>query len=132
MIFICLCNKLKHTAYVMTFTSQLSVQPCISHKLPDIQVDSPIWKKERKKCSFLECFPNSDLKKAEGLKSSYPRQGSRTAHPRGPFPLASWFNLYITSLFPWAAVPDMDEEEEPKVPADCRSSLITHQCHKEW
>lgn len=88
---------------------------------------------QEKKCSFLECFPNSDLKKAEGLRAPIPEMAQELlAHMLCPFPLLPWFDLYITSLFPWAALPDLDEEEEPKMPRDCRSSLITHQCHKEW
>lgn len=76
---------------------------------------------------------NSYLKKAEGFRAAIPEIAKELlTHMLCPFPLSSWLDMYITSVFPRAAVPDLDEEEELKVPADCGRSLITHQCHKEW
>lgn len=78
-------------------------------------------------------LPNSYLKKAESLRAAIPEMAQELlTHMLCPFPLPSSLDVYITSVFPWAAVPDLDEDEELEVPADCRSSLITHQCHKEW
>lgn len=62
---------------------------------------------------------NCYLKKAEGLRAAIPEMAQELlTHVLCPFPLPFWFDLYITSLRPWAAVPDLDEEEEPKMPAE--------------
>lgn len=107
MIFICLCNKTKCKAHIMTsyFTAKFAA-------LYQSQVT---WrtgrfinlKKRKKKAFFLGMLPHNYLKKAEGLKSIYPRDGSRTAPSRAlsfsPSRLFDLYNYIFISLAssPW-------------------------------